>query len=90
MLIIGFSISAHPTVLVSLTPVISKDPKYIAITNSFLGIGQNLGAMSVGAVSGRILEAYGFGTLSITYTCFATVIVIGTFLIYLGIKKKTK
>lgn len=90
MLIIGFSISAHPTVLVSLTPVISKDPKYIAITNSFLGIGQNLGAMSVGAVSGRILEAYGFSTLSITYTCFAVVIVIGTYLIYLGIKRNSK
>lgn len=87
MLIIGFSISAHPTVLVSLTPAISKDPRYTAITNSFLGIGQNLGAMSVGAISGRILEAYGFDVLSVVYICFAIVIVVGTFLIYLGIRK---
>ena len=88
MLIIGFSISAHPTVLVSLTPAISKDPRYTAITNSFLGIGQNLGAISVGAISGRILEAYGFDILSVVYICFGIVIVVGTFIIYLGIKKR--
>ena len=89
LLIIGLSISAHPTVLVSLTPAISKDPKYTAITNSFLGIGQNLGAISVGAISGRILETFSFNILSVTYICFAIVIVIviGTFIIYLGIRK---
>lgn len=87
MLIIGFSITAHPTVLVSLTPAISKDPKYVAITNSFLAIGQNLGAISVGTISGRILEVYGFGALSIVYIGFAIVIVVGTFLIYASTRK---
>ena len=53
----------------------------------FLGIGQNLGAISVVAINGRILETFSFNILSVTYICFAIVIVIGTFIIYLGIRK---
>ncbi|MCQ2383158.1 MAG: MFS transporter, partial [Clostridia bacterium] len=76
MIIIGCGISVMPAIITPMTPVISGDEKLIGVTNGFIALGQNLGGVSVGLISGRLLDYAGFGALSTLYIIFGVIIVI--------------
>lgn len=88
MIVAGIATGANAPAVFSIAPDISKSPVLTSVTMGFIMVGQNLGNIFSGTMTGMFIEQMGYAGATSVITCYGIALIILSIVMFFLAKKR--